>query len=90
MAVWILLGLLVCVLRINGFSIIVTRGLIDSIQQTSLPLKFTRRLKCETDGVCRCKENFNTYIFDDTLLKGKCIKDYEIIKDRSSKYCSYI
>jgi hypothetical protein len=90
MAVWILLGVLVCVLSINGFSIIVTRGLKDSIQQTSLPLKFTRGLKCK-NGVCQCtRKNFSTYIFDDTLLKGKCIKDYEIIKDRSSKYCSYI
>jgi hypothetical protein len=88
MAVWILLGVLVCVLRINGFSIIVTRGLEDSIQQTSLPLK-PRGLKCK-NGVCQCKNKFSTYIFDDTLLKGKCIKEYEIIKDRSSKYCSYI
>ena len=80
---WILLGLPLCVLRINGFSLSVTRGYQDSIY-TNIQPESTPRLICD-DNVCKCKNGL-TYIFDSDSLSGKCVRDYEIIKDRSSKY----
>lgn len=81
---WILLGLPLCVLRINGFSLSVTRGYQDSIY-TNIQPESTRRLICDDNNVCKCEDGL-TYIFDSASLSGKCVRDYEIIKDRSSKY----
>ena len=84
MALRILLGLILCVLRINGFSLNVTRGQNDSIY-TNIQHKPTGGLKCFDNGVCDCKKGL-TYIFNSYSSKGKCVRDFKIIKERSSKY----
>ena len=87
MTVCTLLVLLVpvCVSRINGYSVIVTRGFKDSIE-TSIHQKSDRSLRCY-NNTCRCKKNFPSYIFDSTSLTGKCVKDSDIFKDKTSR-CS--
>lgn len=82
---WTLLGLVLCVLQINGFLVNVTRGYQDIIY-TNIPQTSTSGLMCH-DGakLCWCKENTN-YVFDMDSFSGKCVRDHEIIKDRSSKY----
>lgn len=75
MDLWIFLGLTLCyTTRITGLSITVTRGYQDFTSMNGL--------KCEDSDTCKC-EHGSTFIFDG--YKGRCVKDYEIIKDDSGE-----
>ncbi|XP_028410780.1 uncharacterized protein LOC114533462 isoform X1 [Dendronephthya gigantea] len=79
---WTFLGSVLCVLKINGLLMNVTRGYRDSIYTNIQQIPTTARigLICD-DGArfCRCKKNTN-------YVRGKCVKDHEIVEDRSSCY----
>ena len=76
MELWVLLGLTLCVIRINGSSLTVTRGYQDLVSIDGL--------NCRDGDICKCEHGL-TYILDKVSLKGRCVRDYEIIQDNSGK-----
>ena len=76
MELLIWLGLTLCVLGSNGFSLTVARGNQDLIK-TNGGQQSADGLTCQNSNICSCETGL-TYIFDSDSSTGKCVRDNEI------------
>lgn len=74
--------LLVQLQAIQSFYLTITRGRQDSFHSD---IRFTssNNINCDPNGYCHCTGNYNTFIFDTESPAGECVKDKDIITERS-------